>query len=568
MKDKNYIQDISQKSMFNFILDIPNIKNLMLWSMLSHLITICIPFTLIFIMSKIWFVHDINTFIQIGFFFTGICLLLISSSIIKEELLYKITTSYCSQVDCATTELLIKLPFNHLGFLPLESQYSRYLPLRNYSSLVINSIVKPILDAPLIFISFSIITFLLGFVYFIFVALVLALLVFTNSYLNKTKDNVSEHSEAVINGLIRDIFNNIEFIKNNNLTDFFRKKLLKTLIKRTRSETKLNNKFSLRDNITETILMVMYLGTLIFSVYYAMTGSLNIQFLIIIIILIWFCISPFKSLTDSLNQLPKILELKKQFTLLRNLTTRINRHKKIDLFENFHGSILLKSVSLNFSGHTNFSLNNINLNVERGELLLLNGMSGSGKSTLLNIISGLYLPSAGTVAIDLDRNIVNEESLSDKIIHINQNSMLNNETIIENIKLTSSEVLQDEINEMLEHLNISDTCINRIASNYSLSEIKALLNNDDAYKCIQERLILTKLKHNTKDKIILIDEPFIDEHNNNFTLLYNILNEIKPYNTIIIASRYNYYSKLANKIIILNDGKIIKHFKKSDSHEE
>ena len=42
-------------------------------------------------------------------------------------------------------------------------------------------------------------------------------------------------------------------------------------------------------------------------------------------------------------------------------------------------------------------LDNLSLTLREGELVVLLGRSGSGKSTLLNLISGLDVPSAGTV---------------------------------------------------------------------------------------------------------------------------------------------------------------------------
>jgi putative ABC transport system ATP-binding protein len=45
-------------------------------------------------------------------------------------------------------------------------------------------------------------------------------------------------------------------------------------------------------------------------------------------------------------------------------------------------------------------LENLNLEVPRGEFLALMGPSGSGKTTLLNLISGIDLPTTGTLVID------------------------------------------------------------------------------------------------------------------------------------------------------------------------
>ena len=46
------------------------------------------------------------------------------------------------------------------------------------------------------------------------------------------------------------------------------------------------------------------------------------------------------------------------------------------------------------------ALNNVRLEIYRGERVAVMGPSGSGKSTLLNLICGLDEPTAGAVKID------------------------------------------------------------------------------------------------------------------------------------------------------------------------
>jgi putative ABC transport system ATP-binding protein len=45
-------------------------------------------------------------------------------------------------------------------------------------------------------------------------------------------------------------------------------------------------------------------------------------------------------------------------------------------------------------------LRDVDLTVARGELVVILGRSGSGKSTLLNLLSGIDLPTAGSVLVD------------------------------------------------------------------------------------------------------------------------------------------------------------------------
>jgi putative ABC transport system ATP-binding protein len=66
--------------------------------------------------------------------------------------------------------------------------------------------------------------------------------------------------------------------------------------------------------------------------------------------------------------------------------------------------IVLERVSKHFEGRRRVTaLNDISLDIPRGELVSIVGPSGSGKSTLLNLIGGLDRPTSGTIALDGQR---------------------------------------------------------------------------------------------------------------------------------------------------------------------
>src|SRR3546814_7252164 len=60
--------------------------------------------------------------------------------------------------------------------------------------------------------------------------------------------------------------------------------------------------------------------------------------------------------------------------------------------------IKLQAIAKRFGAFT--ALNDINLNINKGEFLALLGPSGSGKTTLLRIIAGLEFPDSGQVSFD------------------------------------------------------------------------------------------------------------------------------------------------------------------------
>jgi iron(III) transport system ATP-binding protein len=77
-------------------------------------------------------------------------------------------------------------------------------------------------------------------------------------------------------------------------------------------------------------------------------------------------------------------------------------------------SLLISNLSYKRKNDKNL-LSNINLKVDNGDLLIIQGESGCGKTTLLNIISGLVQPSQGLVKLNnvslnsLEQSVASEE---------------------------------------------------------------------------------------------------------------------------------------------------------------
>ena len=99
-------------------------------------------------------------------------------------------------------------------------------------------------------------------------------------------------------------------------------------------------------------------------------------------------------------------------------------------------------------------LDNINLEIKKGESVGFIGSSGSGKSTLIDILSGLYKPKSGKVLVDgVELNEKNVKSWRKKIGYIPQNIYLVEGSVAENVAF-GEKIDEKKVKEALKKANI------------------------------------------------------------------------------------------------------------------
>ena len=85
------------------------------------------------------------------------------------------------------------------------------------------------------------------------------------------------------------------------------------------------------------------------------------------------------------------------------------------------------------------SLNNISINIDKGDIVGITGESGSGKSTLFYLLLGLLIPEKGNIFFQGKSIFNNLENWRKKIGYISQNVFLFDGTIKDNISFNLSE---------------------------------------------------------------------------------------------------------------------------------
>ena len=182
--------------------------------------------------------------------------------------------------------------------------------------------------------------------------------------------------------------------------------------------------------------------------------------------------------------------------------------------------IQLKNVVKRFGDKT--IINDLSLDIKKGEMIGLIGPSGCGKSTLLNIIGTLDKKYEGRVIIDgqvVTKN--NRQSLrirKNKLGYLFQNyALLDNATVEDNLKIVSNN--KRAMIKVLSELGIKDKFKEKI---YTLS-------GGEQQRVAIARLIL-------KDpEIILADEPTGSLDKDNEIIVFEILKKLKEEGKTIIV---------------------------------
>lgn len=201
------------------------------------------------------------------------------------------------------------------------------------------------------------------------------------------------------------------------------------------------------------------------------------------------------------------------------------------------------------------ALDGVNFSVEKGEFVAVVGTSGSGKSTLLHILGGLDRPTSGSVKVD-NRNIfsLKDEELTifrrRKIGFVFQNynlvPVLNvYENIVLPIQLDGKEPDEDYIKSIIETLGIE-------------SKLDNLPNNLSGGQ--QQRVAIARALA-SKPAIILADEPTgnLDSKTSQDVLGLLKVTSQKYAQTIVMITHNEEIAKLADRIIRIEDGKIVEH---------
>lgn len=240
---------------------------------------------------------------------------------------------------------------------------------------------------------------------------------------------------------------------------------------------------------------------------------------------------------------------------------RINEFLKIEpeivnnnpSHDEIRGSIAFDNVTFTYDDTHITALKNVSFTIEKGETLAILGKTGSGKSTVLSLISRLYDVSDGAVKIDgTEISHLNLYDLRNSIGAVPQDAFLFSDTIKNNIKFGKEDASEEEVLSAAKKAVVHDNIANfNLQYETILGERGITLSGGQKQRVSIARAII-------KDpEILLLDDCLsaVDTETEE-AILNNLLDFCKDKTTIIVSHRVS-SAKNADKIVILEEGRVV-----------
>ncbi len=225
---------------------------------------------------------------------------------------------------------------------------------------------------------------------------------------------------------------------------------------------------------------------------------------------------------------------------------------RIKSFKNYNSIIEFKDVSLSYGNR--LILDNINFNINEGQIFGMLGPNGVGKSTIFNLLTGLISPNSGKIKInntDVTNFPVYLRTRKFKVGYVPQyGGYFNDLSLNDNLKAISEIVIEDK--------NYRVKRINYVTSRFELDNLREIKAKHLSGG--QKRKLVLALALLSEPKVLLLDEPFAALDVLTIKMLQEIIVNLQEESSITICICDHQARDLlacVDTAMILSNGKIV-----------
>lgn len=193
------------------------------------------------------------------------------------------------------------------------------------------------------------------------------------------------------------------------------------------------------------------------------------------------------------------------------------------------------------------AVDEINLQIKKGELFALLGTNGAGKTTTIKMLSGLILPTSGDIEIenmDMKKDIFKIKEILN--VSPQETAIAPNLTVKENLEFMAG----------VYQISNKEKKIDELIKQFKLEEI--LNKRTKTLSGGWQRRLSIAISLINNPKILFLDEPTLGLDVIARKELWKIINELKGKITIILTTHYMEEAEsLSDRIGIMANGKLV-----------
>ena len=494
--------------------------------------------------------HNYLLFIFIIFLIIEIIKLL--NTYLRNRLVIFLNQKLDMNISSNVFDKIIDLPYQYYRNRTTGEIVSRFNDLNLIKDAINKIIVSISTDLPLLIVSLIIMfltSFKLSIILVSFVICYVIMVIIFHPLTNKTIHDLQFQKEDYTSTIVEAV-GGFETIKNLNIEssikDKFGLKYYNFLEKYFKFQSMINFKQLLSDLILGVSITII--------IYYSSVQIYDNNFTMGTLMMFYTLANYF---IDSIKNILNLdVNFKEAINSLKRVVGLFIDYKDSGIVNNFNfKKIEISNLTYSYDNCETI-LDNINLEINRGEKILITGSSGSGKSTLFKILMKYYEIDNNKVFVDdIDYNYFSKKAISSSITYISQNEILFSDTLLNNLSVYKKDKLEEVIS-LCEIDKISNK--RKINLNYVVEENGFNFSGGE-----RQRIILGRALQ--KDfKVLLIDEGLNQmDVNLERRILKGLFSKYHDKTIIIVSHRLDNLD-LYDRNIEIKDGKIVKDVKKSE----
>lgn len=271
------------------------------------------------------------------------------------------------------------------------------------------------------------------------------------------------------------------------------------------------------------------------------------EFILYVNMLTW----PVMALGWTTSQIQRAASSQQRINEFLNEKTPLISEKNID--KPLEGNISFRNVGFVYNDSGIEALKNFNLDIKQGEAVAILGTTGSGKSTLAHLLGRLYDPTSGQILIDgLPMQDYETHAYRRQLGYVPQDVFLFSDTIENNVRFGTTDMPFQQIENAVKDADLYNNVMDLPHGFQTiLGERGVTLSGGQKQRLSIARAIARD------PKILILDDCLSAVDTNTENIILNNMKRIMANRTSVIISHRVSSAKLADKIVVLDNGEIV-----------